>query len=183
MLKRRVLVGSGLVILPWICTARAEEPQLPADRVEQCVIHEDPNDPNSAVKLTVRLSVHALSQSGAWVEWRVTQIEIEQNLPTVGLWTMNNPTLVTVDGSWWVNHAAPASPVDAEFGAPPRMTGTAVSQALGVGNVQFTIESAQEPPADSPFMTSPLINYLLVMAQNNQTVGEGDENQGEIVDY
>ena len=179
----RFLVACSLLLALPLQRGFADDPQLPADRVEHCAIFDDPNDPNSDVKLTVHYFLHALSQSGSRIEWQVTRIEIEQSLPTIGLWSEDYPTVETADGHWWVFHADAGSPADVEFGVPPRISGTAISHTTGVQNVQYSIESALEAPANSPCMAPPLINYLLAASQNSQVVIEGEENVGEIIEF
>ncbi len=116
--------------------------QLPADTNVTYLIHESAADPNSPVLLRVTLSLQAQDQDGSSIGWAVTGMSFVQ--PGVEgaadrTWSETAPTLPTVDGLWWVEHADPNAPQTSEFSSPPALAGRAAAAVTTEADLDYEL--------------------------------------------
>lgn len=136
------------------------------DQIISYVLHETPADPESAVVFTVELDLTAVDFDGDWVGWEVAEARFLQPLDPGGdtVWVEQLPFVDTLDGLWWIEHADPEAPVDAEFVLPPLLEGTAIAQDAADPDMDYSFEGLvyvpPPEPEDSPYETTGALDCL-----------------------
>ena len=91
---------------------------------------DKPTDPHSDIIFTVTLELTAVAKDGSEVAWEIVSVMFSQpGVEIDNVWIEYAPDPDTPDGYWWVEHADPDVPQEAEFDWPPNMFGTAIAVA------------------------------------------------------
>lgn len=145
----RTLALMAVVVYAASSAAALDTPRLQTVRY---VIHTDPGDPDSPVKMQVELLLERELASGSAIGWRVQRIELRKpDGAGFQVWTKDQPPLGTADGLWWVAHADPETPETGEFTLPPALSGTAAAVGALDEILVYSIESVPyTPPAQGP---------------------------------
>ena len=87
----------------------------------------DSSDPNSDIVFTSILEMSEADRDGNVVAWQINNAYFTQHISGVSKrnWKADSIGVDTSDGLWWVQHADPDAPVQAEFDLPPELTGEA----------------------------------------------------------
>ena len=141
--RRTVSVLIGLAL--WSTTYATAQAELPADRVAEYSIRETPTDPESDVLYTITLELTAVNQDGDEIAWEITEVTVTE--PAQGnsgktVWVDDAPDPATQDGYWWVEHADPADPQDAEFDVPPPLERTAEAVDPSDDDMEYELAGA-----------------------------------------
>ncbi len=150
---------------------------LPLDQDVVYKIHDDPNDPNSDVVFSVWLTLTATARDGDSVGWRIKLMQfrqVEQGGPDT-IWKILNPTIPSVDGRWWINHADGDNPQLGEFDDPPRLAGTATAEDQYDDDLEYDFQGT-EGTGVTPWDPTARLNYefILVGASEPLLSGTGD---------
>lgn len=116
------------------------------------VIHTDPDEPNSPVKMRVDLLLERDEVAGSSVGWRVLRIEFRKpDGAGYQVWARDLPPIPTQDGLWWAEHANPEAPQASEFTLPPTLVGVASAVGSQDDLLLYNIEShVYQPPLEGP---------------------------------
>jgi len=153
-----------IVALP--CAQALESvPSQPIGRLISYGLHDDPNDPNSAVIMTVMLHVTLDTHIGNSVGWEITEIEFVE--PGVGgaddtVWIESDPNVPSSDGLWWVDHADWTDPQAEEFAEPPHLVGIAAAEHPGDADLEYDFEG-DEYTGQGPWDPTGYLNYEFML--------------------
>jgi hypothetical protein len=110
-------------------------------------IHEDPDDPDSAITFTVWLSLVEMDADGDSIGWKIKNIRFRQ--PGTGgapgkrwIESAPNPNVPTEDGLWWIDHADADNPQLSEFDHPPHLVGTATAVDPSDADLNYDFEGS-----------------------------------------
>jgi hypothetical protein len=147
MLMRAISVTIAVVLVSSLALPRAQAwdpvPPQPLTKTISYGIHEDPNDPNSAVVFTITLDLRAEARAGDSIGWGVTQIEFVEPGQGGGddtLWIDSDPSVPSSDGRWWIDHADWTDPQLEEFAEPPHLVGTAPAEDPYDADLEYDFE-------------------------------------------
>lgn len=173
-----VVLLSGLLSIAW-----AQE--LPADETVAYWIHELPDDPNSAVTLSITLTLHADDSDSGSVGWQITEVEFRQ--PGTGgasdtVWTESFPSVNSADGLWWVEHSDPGDPQPSEFSWPPLLTGDAVAVDPANADLSYALEGLAytPPPEGAPYTVTAAFQYSFSLLGESAPFLEGEDEPVEV---
>ncbi len=173
-----LLVLCGLV-LPGTAWA-----QLPADQTVSYWIHDDPNDPNSAVVFGVTLTLRADSRDDDSVAWEITEatfVEFDSYGEPIQTWEENFPHVYTADGLWWIDHADGGAPQLSEFEEPPFMEGTADAVDPGSADLDFALEGVP-PNSGGPYAITAVLDHDFAVVGDPDPVQSGDDTPAQADD-
>ncbi len=178
-----VLIGLGLWGTTW-ATAQAE---LPDDRIAEYYIRETPTNPESDVLYTVTLELTAVDQDGDEIAWEITEVtltEAAQGNQGDTVWVDDAPDPDTPDGYWWVEHADPEDPQDAEFDLPPLLQGTADAEDPNDDDMDYDLEGAYCDSQCQQLFNGKVgaLGYSFKLVNEKDPEVEGDDEPVEIED-
>ena len=136
--RRTASLLMGLAL--WGSTYATAQAELPDDRIAEYYIRETPTDPDSDVLYIVTLELTAVDQDGDEIAWEITEVTLTKPGEGGGedtVWVDDAPDLDTPDGYWWVEHADPEHPQDAEFDWPPLLQGTGTVVDPGGDDMEY----------------------------------------------
>ncbi|MCO6436721.1 MAG: hypothetical protein J5J06_06500 [Phycisphaerae bacterium] len=157
--------------------------QLPTGRVVEFDIHEDPNDPESAVVLVFSLELKAADVVVDSVGWAVQSLTIRRlDRGEESAWTDLAPSIGSQDGLWWVDHVNPQQPEVSEFVLPPQVGGVAEAADPMDGDLGYELigEVYLPPPGGQPYSTTASLTYRARLAEDEEPIKEGDEEPVEV---
>ena len=182
----RAVVFGVLALTCFACLAPARASELPPERVATYVIHEVPSDPNSAVTMTINLSLRAQDAHDLAVGWEVASIEFRAPAASgVGdsVWVAVQPALETPDGLWWVEHADPLLPLASEFAQSPHFTGTATATEQAEQDLLYDFEGSSYSipyPYLDPYPITGGLDYAFAVVEEPEPVTGGIDEPVEI---
>ncbi len=176
-----VLIGVALLSL----TAGTALAGLPADRVAEYYIRETPTDPQSDIVFIVALELTAVSQDGDEIAWKTTQMTRTE--PGYGgardiVWVDEDAEPDTPDAFWWVEHADPETPQDAEFDQPPAFLGTAAAVEPTDGDLDYDFAGEFCDTACKQLFSGEVgaLTYTFRLVSEEEPEAEGDDEPVEI---
>ncbi len=181
------IVGSVLVASALVLTSAGAETAaaLPPDHRVEYRIRETPTDPQSDVIWKVELIVEANEVRGRYVGWAIASItltQFDEQGDVWRVWQEATPEVPTSDGLWWVEHAAPNSPVAIEFALPPYLVGTADPQTGTQDDLDYEFDGVpyDPPPAGPPFegRTAAITYAFIILPQ--PPIDWGDDEPVEV---
>ena len=111
---------------------------LPANHAIQFEIHETPGDPGTPLLWTYTLRVTAGQRADQLVEWQITQVDIV-DVVNGRAWREVIPSAERK--GWWIEHADPLKPVDAEFAGAPYLNRVAEPISGGGGSLNYSFHT------------------------------------------
>lgn len=144
--------------------------QLPDAQNVRFSIHADPNDPNSAVILTIDMHLQSRVQDGLSIGWSIESIvftEYDPNGNVSRSWTDATVTTSEQDGHWWVEHEDPSEPETEEFAVPPALSDTAESNDPNGSDLKYDSEGIAS--STTPFEITAVMDCTL-QVQNEPAV-------------
>jgi hypothetical protein len=159
--------------------------QGPQELTIQYNIRETPGDPSSAVIWTIDLALQEEQVDGNNIGWLIDSVTISQ-LDAAGqpesVWTDAAPTVNSVGGLWWVEHADPLDPQRSEFAEPPPLEGTATEQEPANAGLDYYLEGVpyDPPPEGPPFTDTAALDYTLMLVGSSDPEAEGDDEPVDI---
>lgn len=167
--------------------AAAAAQALPDDRVVAFNLREDPQDPESDVVFRIELVLHAMSEAGSTIGWRIdeavfTQLDGES---VVAAWSKTLPTVPGSGGLWWVTHADTGAPTLGEFVMPPHLTGTAELKQGSGADLDYDFEGVaySPPPGGAPFEPTAAMSYDLRNNSTEEPIENEEEAPTELEDH
>ena len=161
--------------------------KAPEQWTVEYAVHETPQDPNTSIEFRFELSLLAEDGDCDATGWEIAWIEVFQTDPNGGAelsWKEQNPTVPTPDGLWWVEHADVSDPQSAEFALPPHLVGEALADDPGTKDMDYDIEGVTyappPPPGEPPYETTSALDYELILADETEPAGEGQEVPVEV---
>jgi len=181
--RRTVSLLIGLAL--WGTTYATAQADLPNDRVAEYYIRETPTDPESDVIYTVTLELTAVDQDGDKIAWEITEFALTE--PGQGnqddtVWVDDAPDPDTADGYWWVEHADPEDPQNAEFDLPPLLVGTADAVDPGDEDMKYDVSGAYCNSQCQQLFGGEVgaLDYSFTLASEEDPEEEGDDEPVEI---
>lgn len=157
---------------------------LPDDRSVIYNLREDPQDPESDVVFRIELVLHAVSQYGSTVSWRIDEAVFTQldGQTIVGEWSKALPTVPGQSGLWEVAHADPDAPALDEFDMPPHLTGTADRKSGSGADLDYDFEGVAytPPPGGPPFDPTAAIDHEMQNASTQEVILAAEEEPAEM---
>ena len=183
MLERPIRSAACALLLLGL-TVSAASAQLPPQPLTQEVvykIHDDPNDPNSAVIFTVWLSLEREEVNGNSVGWAINRIRFRQ----VGessdvLWTVFDSNVPTSDGLWWIDHADQADPQLDEFASPPHLQGVATANDSNDDDLEYDFQGCSLAGSGDPWVPTAWLDYEFTIEGQPAAIAYGTDEPIEI---
>jgi len=189
MFVRAICCAVGALFLSSLVVSAASA-QIPPQPVSQTVvyrIHDDPNDPESAIVFTVMLLLELEAADGDSIGWEITKIQFRQPGQNGGadtIWIKPHPDVPTADGLWWVEHADRDNPQLKEFDEPPHLVGTAASQDPSGTDLEYGFEgvSYAPPPGGAPWDPTAALDYDFALVGAPAPLEGGTDEPVEVDD-
>ena len=156
--------------------------ELPDDRTIAYNIHADTRDPESPVLISTEVLMTAmerLSNEVGWYPYQIVITQYDSEGEIVETWTEDYPELTTSDSLWWVAHADPMEPTNAEFSKPPELSGTAVAQSPHGPTMNYFLVG-KEASGPAPFAVTSYVDYSFERSDEPEPVDEGDDEPADV---
>lgn len=154
-----------LMLIMW-APAGQSLAELPPDETVVLIIREDPEEPESSPKFSIKLSLKAQSMVGQSVGWAINRATIRRFVDEVpdAEWQDTGAVVLTSDGLWWVEHANPQTPDLSEFANPPHIVGNADAKTGNVNDLDYDIEGVlyTPPPEGPPYAVTIGLNHYFI---------------------
>jgi hypothetical protein len=165
--------------------ANAQLPPEPMDVVYR--IHDDPDDPNSAIVFTVMLSLEAEEVDENWIGWQITEIRFRQpgqNGDPDTIWIESDPDVPAHDGLWWVDHADRDDPQLDEFAEPPHLVGIAAAVDPNDADLKYDFEGVGYTPGSGgpPWDATAALDYKFTLDGQSSPLESGTDEPVGIAD-
>lgn len=156
---------------------------LPLDQDVVYRIHDDPNDPNSDVVFSVWLELTATARDGDSVGWEIKLMRFRQVEPGGAdtFWKILHPTIPSVDGRWWIDHADGDNPQLGEFNDPPRLAGTATANDPEDDDLEYDFQGTDSTGV-APWSATGRLDYEFALAGAPGPLLSGTDEPVEIDD-
>jgi hypothetical protein len=175
-----------LMVLGFVASgASAQLPPEPMDVVYR--IHDNPNDPDSAIVFTVMLSLEAQEADENSIGWQITEIRFRQpgqNGDPDTIWIESDPDVPTQDGLWWVDHADRENPQLDEFDEPPHLVGIAAAADPNATDLKYDFEGVGYTPGSGgpPWDVTAALDYKFKLDGQSSPLESGTDEPVEIDD-
>ena len=178
-------IRGAIAVLPLLLTlvpCASGQTQSPPPATQDVVykIHDDPNDPNSAIALTVKLFLTSEDYDRNWVGWEITEARFRQ--PNGGepdrIWIESDPNVPSQDGLWWIEHADRSDPQLSEFDDPPHLVGLAAAENPNNDDLEYDFQGASytPPPGGPPWDPTGALGFeFTIDGQSTPFLDETDE--------
>ena len=145
-------------------------------------IHTVPDDPQSDAAFVVTLTLEEAAREGDSIGWEIRQADFEQPGDPNSAWTGAFPTVWSEDGLWWIQHADPDNPTEAEFTEPPWFAGAATAKGATQADLDFVMAGAPYVPGSGgpPHPTTGALDYSFTLAGEATPLKEGEEEPVEV---
>jgi hypothetical protein len=152
------------------------------ERLATYRIHEVPDDPQSDVVFVVTLTVKETARDGDYIGWEITEARLEQPGDPSAAWIGEFPAVWSPDGLWWIEHADPDNPTEAEFTEPPWVGGVATALEPAGQDLNFAIEGVSyvPPSGGAPHPTTGALDYNFTLVEAPTPLKEGEDEPVEI---
>ena len=179
--RRTASLLMGLAL--WGSTYATAQAELPDDRISEYYIRETPTDPDSDVLYIVTLELTAVDQNGDEIAWEITEVTLTE--PGEGgdtVWVDDAPAPDTPDGYWWLEHADPEHPQDAEFDWPPLLQGTGTAVDPSDDDMEYDFAGDYCDSQCQQLFNGEVgaLKYSLTLANEEDPEVEGDDEPVEI---
>jgi hypothetical protein len=183
-LKEKTMKSLVLAMSTFVLIEQAAIASLPDDQTVYYYIREDPQDEQSDVIFEVALDINPSQVSSHAVEWSVARarfIEIDSNGEPISSWTDADPSVVSSNGLWWVEHVDVEDPIVAEFNLPPEISGTADKDQEG-DDLGYAFETGTLGAGKSAMYGGYVaaITHQFILAAEQEPIVDGEDEPVEV---
>ncbi len=163
---RQGLCACALIAMGWqtgSTQARDGGGPAPLQQTVSYGVYDDPDDPNRSLIWLIVAHLQEPEADGNLVGWAVQDVHLFDATNPERVWIDAQPSVGTLDGLWWIEHADPQAPQLEEFDSPPQISGLTACEDPNEPDLEYEFEGETyiAPPGGPHFALATALNLRL----------------------